>query len=318
MARATDFNELIEREAALFTNKVIERLDQMIDDALEGKFSESSYDETKLSRLESKWKEFLGTSVLSNQNLEAERHRLEQFISDISHQTKTPMTNIKMYTELLCEEVKGLRMEEPDAGEGAKKDISDACGRIEKYAEQISRQNARLEFLIDSLTKLSRLESGSLEVVAAPSKVLELISAAVSAVRPKADVKRIALITPDAGEEGDVTASFDMKWTIEALGNVLDNAVKYSPEDAAVTVSLSQTDLYVAVHVTDEGEGITEEDAARIFGRFYRGSEVQQEDGVGIGLYLTREILSKEDGYIKVISNEKRKGGEFILYLRKE
>ena len=54
-----------------------------------------------------------------------------------------------------------------------------------------------------------------------------------------------------------------------------------------------------------------------IFGRFFRGSEVQQEDGVGIGLYLTREILSKEDGYIKVISNEKRNGGEFILYLRK-
>ena len=89
----------------MFTNKVIERLDQMLDDALNGTFSESNYDETKLSRLESKWKEFLGTSVLSNQNLEAERHRLEQFISDISHQTRTPMTNIKMYTELLCEEV---------------------------------------------------------------------------------------------------------------------------------------------------------------------------------------------------------------------
>ena len=87
---------------------MIERLDQMLDDALNGTFSESNYDETKLSRLESKWKEFLGSSVLSNQNLEAERHRLEQFISDISHQTKTPMTNVKMYTELLCEEVNNL------------------------------------------------------------------------------------------------------------------------------------------------------------------------------------------------------------------
>ena len=293
----------------MFTNKVIERLDRMIDDALNGTFSESSYDETKLSRLESKWKEFLGTSALSNQNLEAERHRLEQFISDISHQTKTPMTNIKMYTELLCEEVNTLQGKE--AGNEA------SINRIRKYTEEIGRQNERLEFLIDSLTKLSRLESGTLEVVAKPSSVYELVKAGVAAVKPKADKKKISFITTDAEGDTSVTAGFDMKWTLEALINVLDNAVKYSPEGGKVTVELSETELYAAVHVIDEGQGISEEDATRIFGRFFRGSEVQQDEGVGIGLYLAREILSKEDGYIKVISNENRKGGEFILYLRK-
>ena len=293
----------------MFTNKVIERLDRMLDDALNGTFSESSYDETKLSRLESKWKEFLGTSVLSNQNIEAERHRLEQFISDISHQTKTPMTNIKMYTELLCEEVNTLQGKE--AGNEA------SINRIRKYTEEIGRQNERLEFLIDSLTKLSRLESGTLEVVAKPSSVYELVKAGVAAVKPKADKKKISFITTDAEGDTSVTAGFDMKWTLEALINVLDNAVKYSPEGGKVTVELSETELYAAVHVIDEGQGISEEDATRIFGRFFRGSEVQQDEGVGIGLYLAREILSKEDGYIKVISNENRKGGEFILYLRK-
>ena len=89
----------------MLRNKTLERLDKMLDDAMNGSFVESNYDETKLSRLESKWKDFLGTSVISSQNLENERHRLEQFISDISHQTKTPMTNIKMYTELLSEEI---------------------------------------------------------------------------------------------------------------------------------------------------------------------------------------------------------------------
>ncbi len=287
----------------MFTNKVIERLDQMLDDAMNGTFSESSYDETKLSRLESRWKEFLETSVLSNRNLEAERHRLEQFISDISHQTKTPMTNIRMYTELLCEEVNDLPENESD--------------KIKKYAEEIGRQSERLAFLINSLTKLSRLESGTLEVVASRCDVSELVKSGVAAVRPKADKKKITFFTADADKETPVIASFDMKWTLEALINVLDNAVKYSPEGGKVEVKLSETELYAAIHVIDEGQGISEEDATRVFGRFFRGSEVQQDDGVGIGLYLAREILSKEDGYIKVVSNEKRKGGEFILYLRK-
>ena len=295
----------------MFKNKMVDRLDQMLDDALNGTFSESNYDETKLSRLESKWKEFLGTSVLSNQNLEAERHRLEQFISDISHQTKTPMTNIKMYTELLCEEVNTLQTIEDENAKNA------SVKKIKKYAEEIARQNVRLEFLIDSLTKLSRLESGTLEVVANRSCLNELIKSGVAAVKPKAGMKNISFVTEDIEKEPPVYASFDMKWTLEALINVLDNAVKYSPEGGKIEVNISETEMYAAIHVIDEGQGITEEDATKIFGRFFRGSEVQQDDGVGIGLYLTREILSKEDGYIKVVSNDKRQGGEFILYLRK-
>ncbi len=301
----------------------------MLDDAMNGTFNESSYDETKLSRLESKWKDFLGTSVLSNQNLEAERHRLEQFISDISHQTKTPMTNIKMYTELLCEEINSL--EEIETRENTDDQAKDenaktaSINKIKKYSGEIAKQNERLEFLIDSLTKLSRLESGTLEVVPNRSDINVLIKSGVSALKPKADKKKIMTITNgDGAGENDVSvndplfACFDMKWTLEALINVLDNAVKYSPEGGKIVVTVSETEMYAAVHVIDEGPGISEKEATEIFGRFFRGSDVQQEDGVGIGLYLTREILSKEDGYIKVVPNEKRKGAEFILYLRKQ
>ena len=201
----------------IFTNKTIDKLDKMIDDALNGTFSESSYDETRMSRLESKWKEFLGNSVLSNQNLEAERRRLEQFISDISHQTKTPMTNIKMYTELLYEEAVKINTSNRSAAEVDKMnssthsdteadkmkssthsagesvrinssnhssaELEKSTQKILKYAEEIKRQNQRLEFLIDSLTKLSRLESGTLEVVAEHSDVNELINSAVAAAK---------------------------------------------------------------------------------------------------------------------------------------
>ena len=284
----------------MFENKTIARLEEMLDAAIDGTFVESEYDETKLSRLESRWKEFLGSSVLSNQNLEAERHRLEQFISDISHQTKTPMTNIKMYTELLKEEA--------SKGENA------SIEKIQSYALMIDKQTVRLEFLIDSLTKLSRLENGTLAVVQKEEQLDRLIAASVSAVKSKADQKDIKIVHR---KDDTLTASFDLKWTNEALINVLDNAVKYSPEGGTIEVYAEQFEMYQAVHVVDNGPGISEEDMAKIFGRFYRGSEVQQEEGVGIGLYLAREIISKEDGYIKVVPNSKREGGELIIYLRR-
>ena len=284
----------------MFENKTIARLEEMLDAAIDGTFVESEYDETKLSRLESRWKEFLGSSVLSNKNLEAERHRLEQFISDISHQTKTPMTNIKMYTELLKEEA--------SKGENA------SIEKIQSYALMIDKQTVRLEFLIDSLTKLSRLENGTLAVVQKEEQVDRLIAASVSAVKSKADQKDIKIVHR---KDDTLTASFDLKWTNEALINVLDNAVKYSPEGGTIEVYAEQFEMYQAVHVVDNGPGISEEDMAKIFGRFYRGSEVQQEEGVGIGLYLAREIISKEDGYIKVVPNSKREGGELIIYLRR-
>lgn len=332
----------------MFGKKTIQRLEEMLDSAIEGTFTEQNYDETRLSRLESRWKEFLGSSVLSNKNLEAERHRLEQFISDISHQTKTPMTVIKMYTELLTEEV--------SRGTAA------SFEKIKGYSDEIKRQSERLEFLIDSLTKLSRLENGTLEVVATPCRADELINAAVEAIRAKADKKKLRIELPETCSQRDkdasaaaltadcapqrsdtpqasagqsaaitdcppqnqdelgihaATACFDMKWTTEALVNVLDNAVKYSPGGGTIRIKINKYEMYLAIHVIDEGHGVSEEDIAKIFGRFYRGSTVQQEEGVGIGLYLTREILAKEDGYIKAVPNNERKGGELIVYLRR-
>lgn len=284
----------------MFENKTITRLEEMLDSALDGNFVESDYNETKLSRLESKWKAFLGSSVLSNQNLEQERHRLEEFISDISHQTKTPMTNIKMYTELLKEEV--------SQGEASSMD------RIKSYVDMIDKQNTRLEFLIDSLTKLSRLENGTLTVVSKKEKVDKLIETSISAVESKAKTKGITI---SHKKDDSLVASFDLKWTNEALINILDNAVKYSPEGGHVEVFTVQYEVYQAIHIVDNGPGISEDEAAKIFGRFYRGGDVQQEEGVGIGLYLTREIISKEDGYIKVIPTTKREGGEIIVYLRR-
>lgn len=176
---------------------------------------------------------------------------------------------------------------------------------------ELVRQTEKLEFLIQALTKMSRLESNIVEVRPEQQPITPLLQDVVTEAAMKADGKNITIRNVYAGE---AFACFDYKWTKEALGNVLDNAVKYSPPGSTVTLSVLEYEMYLAVSVCDEGRGIREEEIPKIFGRFYRAEEVSQEEGVGIGLYLTREILRKENGYVKVKS-QPEKGSEFLLYL---
>lgn len=285
---------------SMFGRKTLDRIERMLDDAIAGKFQESDYDETQLSRVESKWKHYLGLSGHLRENLEREKENIKGLVSDISHQTKTPMANIRLYAELLRE---NLESEEDSAGKQQNLRLLD----------EISRQSEKLEFLIQSLTKMSRLESNIVEVKPRRQKVSELISAVVRDAVPKAVQKGVEIVNI---YEGDGCADYDMKWTKEALGNVVDNAVKYSRPGGRVQISAKEYGWYTAISVKDQGIGVREEDTAKIFGRFYRAGEVQQEEGVGIGLYLTREILRKENGYIKVKSKP-GEGAEFVLFLRK-
>lgn len=248
-----------------------ERLNQMLDEGIRGEFEESKYDESELSKVESKWKRFLQDSAMAKQNLETEKANIKGLISDISHQTKTPMANIKLYSELLSEQLEEDGME------------AELLGQIQAQAQ-------KLEFLIQALTKLSRLETNILEVVPVKSQVKPLLESAVEEIRKKAEKKEIQIkIEMDLEAE----AVFDRKWTEEALYNLLDNAVKYSPAGSEVLISTKLYEMWCVIAVSDRGRGISEEEIPKIFGRFYRAKEVQQEEGVGIGLYLVREILQK-------------------------
>ncbi|HIX71722.1 MAG TPA: HAMP domain-containing histidine kinase [Candidatus Anaerobutyricum stercoripullorum] len=282
----------------MFENRTIRRLEMMLDAALSGDFQENDYDETKLSRLESKWKRFLAASMLSRENLNREKENVKSLVSDISHQTKTPMTNIRLYASLLGELI------EAETGMQRQEEAAVMIG-------ELVRQTEKLEFLIQALTKMSRLESNIVEVRPEQQPITPLLQDVVAEAAMKADGKNITIRNVYAGE---AFACFDYKWTKEALGNVLDNAVKYSPPGSTVTLSVLEYEMYLAVSVCDEGRGIREEEIPKIFGRFYRAEEVSQEEGVGIGLYLTREILRKENGYVKVKS-QPEKGSEFLLYL---
>ena len=284
----------------MLRSREAKKVEEMLDAALQGNFRESDYDESELSRVETKWKRFLRTSALSKEQLEREKENVKSLVSDISHQTKTPVANIRLYTELLKERLCG------------EENTPERQQEI-RMAEEISRQAEKLEFLIQSLTKMSRLESNILAVQPEEQGLKKLLEESIGDVTPKAEKKQIQIINNCVD---NITAFYDFKWTKEAVCNVLDNAVKYSPRGGKVILSVTEYELYAAVSVRDEGIGIPEEDTARIFGRFYRAESVQQEDGVGIGLYLTREILRKQNGYIKVKSAP-GKGSEFFLYLQR-
>lgn len=282
----------------MFGSKTLNRLTQMLDDAIAGTFREENYDETRLSRLESRWKQYLASTVLAEEKLRREKENVKGFVSDISHQTKTPMTNLKMYASLLEENLKAeTHMESREESL--------------EMLEEIIRQTEKMEFLIQSLSKVSRLETDIVEVRPRRQEILLLLTEAVSGVRQKAAKKQIEIRNIYTGSG---SACYDLKWTKEALENILDNAVKYSPCGSEVLLSVTEYEMYAAVSVKDFGPGIREEDVPRIFGRFYRAEEVQQEEGVGIGLYLAREILKKENGYIKVKSVP-GEGADFILYI---
>lgn len=270
--------------------RTMRRLDDMLTATMNGSFSEKSFDESRLSALESRLARYLAASALSERNVQEQKDQISALISDISHQTKTPVANLQLYAQLLSEQ--------PLTPQG--KDCAAA----------ISAQADKLQILIEALVKTSRLETGILALHPQSGEISSVVKRAVAQYGPKAAEKGIILTIRQA--EG--SAVFDPKWTEEAVCNLLDNAVKYTPSGGTVTVEVKNYELFSAVRVIDTGPGISEGEQAKIFGRFYRASGTYQTEGVGIGLYLTRQIAERQGGYVKVESAP-GKGSVFSLFL---
>lgn len=268
----------------------MENLNRMLDIAMQGDFTEDHFDESMLSAVETKLAHYLAASTISARNVQAEKDKIKTLIADISHQTKTPIANVLLYTQLL--------------GEQELPEESRAC------VTALEGQATKLQSLIDALVKTSRLESGIIALRPSSGQLEPVIQSAVSQLMPKAEAKRIQIIT----EATDADAVFDPKWTEEAIFNLLDNAVKYTSAGGEVRVSVTAYQLFSAIHVRDTGPGISEDEQPKVFQRFYRGLEHQTEEGVGIGLYLVRQIAEGQGGYVKV-SSEKGNGSTFSLYL---
>ena len=273
------------------TRKIMNGLQKMLEEAILGEFSEKDYSEDKISKLESKLSDYLQSSSVSAANVKKERDKIKTLIADISHQTKTPIANLILHSELLKES-------ELTA------DQRESLTAIENEAE-------KLRFLVDALVKLSRLENGIMVLEPKEGDLAWLIKEVGSAMRLKAEGKGLYLRVTDQSER----AIFDYKWTLEALSNIVDNAVKYT-EIGGIDISFKSTEMFSCISVKDTGIGIAEADIPKIFTRFGRLPSSSEKEGVGIGLYLAREIITKEGGYIKVKSKP-GEGTEFLIYLKK-
>lgn len=273
--------------------RTLETLDKMLDEAIRGTFSQADYDESLLSAVETRLAEYLDASAVSTRNLQEEKDKIKTLIGDISHQTKTPVANILLYAQLLGEQ-----------------DLPPAA---RAQAAALEGQAEKLKTLIEALVKTSRLETGILEFHPVKGPLEPMLEEGVLQLRPKAMEKGISLTLEPTQEE----ARFDPKWTAEALCNLLDNSVKYTPAGGEIAVKVTAYEIFCRIDVTDTGIGLAEEEQAKVFQRFYRGTEARAVEGVGIGLYLVRQITAGQGGYVKVVSSP-GEGSTFSIFLPRE
>lgn len=274
-------------------------MEDMLEDAVSGEFQEKRLDESRMSVIESAMWRYLCDHERKVSRLAKEREQMQEQISDISHQAVIPISNIVLYSQLLEEWTK---MRNPED----RQNIRDALNAIEEQAET-------LNFLMESLVKLSRLETGIIRVHARRQPLQTVLEAVRNQFQAIAARKEIRFEAADTDEQ----AAFDRKWTIEAVANIVDNAIKYTPRGGRVTVRVQSYPSLVRMDISDNGPGIPEEEQANVFLRFYRSETVSDSPGVGIGLYLAREVMRAQNGYIK-LSSKMDEGSTFSLFFMKE
>lgn len=201
------------------------------------------------------------------------------------------MANILLYAQLLAEQ---------QEGEGER-----------ELAGQVVAQAERLQFLVDGLVKASRLEAGIIRLAPGRHPVAPLLRQAARQGAQKAEEKRIAL---EAQGEGGAEAWFDPGWTEEALFNMVDNAIKYTPPGGRVRLCATVYPSFVCIDVEDSGMGVQEEERERVFQRFYRSPRAEGLPGSGLGLYLSRRIVTDQGGYVQVRGSPLG-GARFSLFL---
>ncbi len=277
--------------------------------------------DTRESKLEAQLRKILRQSANLQAQAKRDRESLAELLSDLSHQLKTPLANVVMDAELLQED--GLSDEER-----------------RNFELHIKEQAEKMQWLLSALVKASRLENGIVHFEAVQQDILPTLAQSVSAVYAQAQEKDITIELEDLQlddymentneQSGDGSRSSGLsakdwrngacllyhnrKWTAEAITNILENAVKYSPRGSRIRIALEPLSIYTKINIFDLGPGVPKEEYNRIFQRFYRGSHMEETEGTGLGLYLAQVILAQEKGYATVSENPEG-GSCFSVFL---
>lgn len=284
------FMNLIRRKLTLFSDLIC----MTIDDMLSGNTDppQMPEEESLFYKINYRLRR-LYEAMNENQNrIAKEREDLQELISDISHQVKTPIANLKMINSTLLEQ-------------------NVPPQKRQDFLSAQTSQLDKLDFLMQAMIKTSRLETGIISLNKKNQPIYETLAAALGGILLSAEKKRID-VQVNCPEQ--LSVSHDQRWTSEALFNILDNAVKYTPDGGKIHVQAVPLERYLKIEISDTGIGIAEQNQGAIFKRFYREENVHDVEGIGIGLYLAREIITLQDGYIKVSSNV-GEGSTFSVFL---
>ena len=250
------------------------------------------YEDSQLSKVQAKLLRFHDMMLENERQSRQDRQTIQELVSDISHQVKTPIANIQIFTNILQQH------QLPEEKRRA-------------FLTTLAAQINKLDFLMQSLIKMSRLETGTFTLHMEHASLYNTIAQAVSGIWAKADRKNIQMeVTCDS----HLFLRHDTKWTTEALENILDNGVKYTPEGGKIHISVRPWQFYTRIDIADTGIGISPEHYHDVFKRFYRAQEAAAQEGVGLGLYLARCIIALQNGYVSVRS-QPGKGSVFSVFL---
>lgn len=249
-----------------------------IDKALDGNLEVTEFDENELSKIKSKLIKFLYASQVKEAKINTEKSKTKDLIADISHQTKTPITNLSLYISLLKDDPK------------------------DEYLEIIKYELNKLEFLIQNLVKSSRLESDIIGLQKNPANLKNLVEDVLREFKVILNEKDIRINLKDE----DLIFNLDERWLKEAIHNLIDNAIKYSPNGSTINISIYKSYLNYNLDIENECKDLSEETLPKIFERFYRGANSVSKDGLGLGLFIVREIIEKHGGNIRASLDENR------------
>ncbi|MBQ6495418.1 MAG: HAMP domain-containing histidine kinase [Bacilli bacterium] len=225
----------------------------------------------------------------SAENSNKDKINLKKSLEDISHQLKTPLTSILVMLDNI--------IEDPDMDINIRND----------FVRDIKRNVVNINFLVQALLKLSKFDANTVHFIKQENDLKTIIKESIKNVSPLCDLRNVN-IEFNAKDKSKIVC--DAKWQIEAITNIIKNAVDHSKNNSTVTINLSNNNVYSMIEIIDKGEGISKKDISHIFERFYKG-ENATSDSIGIGLALAKTIIEEDNGNINVESN--KTGTKFII-----